>query len=83
VEGGDTPVLPPAELEAIGYRIAAYPLTLLSSAVRAMQDALRALGQGETPKGLLPFDELREVVGFDDYDREQARYASDVPEGEG
>jgi 2-methylisocitrate lyase-like PEP mutase family enzyme len=75
VEGGDTPVLPPAELEALGYRIAAYPLTLLSSAVRAMQDALLALGRGETPKGLLPFAELREVVGFDTYDREQARYA--------
>jgi len=77
VEGGDTPVLPPAELEALGYRIAAYPLTLLSSAVRAMQDALLALGRGEAPKGLLPFAELREVVGFETYDREQARYASE------
>ncbi|MGH0028621.1 MAG: isocitrate lyase/PEP mutase family protein [Myxococcota bacterium] len=80
VEGGDTPVLPPAELEALGYRIAAYPLTLLSSAVRAMQDALAALGQGETPKGLLPFAELREVVGFDDYEREMARYAKEDAE---
>jgi 2-methylisocitrate lyase-like PEP mutase family enzyme len=80
VEGGDTPVLPPAELAAIGYRIAAYPLTLLSSAVRAMQDALSALGQGETPKGLLPFAELREIVGFDAYDREQARYAAEEEE---
>jgi 2-methylisocitrate lyase-like PEP mutase family enzyme len=77
VEGGDTPVLPPAELEALGYRIAAYPLTLLSSAVAAMQDALSALARGETPGGLLAFDRLREVVGFDAYDREQARYAEE------
>jgi 2-methylisocitrate lyase-like PEP mutase family enzyme len=74
VEGGDTPVLPPAELEAIGYRIAAYPLTLLSSAVSAMQAALAALGDGKTPTGLLDFAVLREVVGFEDYEREQARY---------
>ena len=32
VEGGDTPLLAPAALEALGYRIAAYPLTLLSAA---------------------------------------------------
>ena len=77
VEGGDTPLLPPAELEALGYRIAAYPLTLLSSAIAAMQDALGALARGETPSGLLPFDRLRELVGFDAYDRERARYAEE------
>ena len=74
VEGGDTPVLPPAELESIGYRIAAYPLTLLSAGVRAMQEALVALGRGETPKQLTGFADLREVVGFDAYDEEQTRY---------
>ena len=40
VEGGDTPLLPPARLEALGYRIAAYPLTLLSAA--DARDAARA-----------------------------------------
>lgn len=77
VEGGDTPILPPAELESIGYRIAAYPLTLLSVAARAAQQALAALARGETPVGLLPFPELRELVGFDAYDAEQARYAEE------
>jgi len=76
VEGGDTPLLPPAALEALGYRIAAWPLTLLSAATRAMQQALAALARGETPEGLLDFAELRELVGFDDYDAELARYAS-------
>ena len=80
VEGGDTPILPPRELEALGYRIAAYPLTLLSVSTRAAQQALAALSRGETPQGLLPFAELRELVGFDAYDAEQARYAE---EGEG
>jgi len=77
VEGGDTPLLPPARLEALGYRIAAYPLTLLSSAARAMQEALAALARGETPPRLLAFAELRELVGFDAYDAALARYSSD------
>lgn len=77
VEGGDTPILPPARLEALGYQIAAYPLTLMSAAVRAMMEALDALGAGETPERMVDFETLREIVGFPEYDREQARYASD------
>jgi 2-methylisocitrate lyase-like PEP mutase family enzyme len=67
-------LLAPARLEAIGYQIAAYPLELLSAAARAMQDALGALEAGETPKGLLDFAQLRDLVGFDEYDAELARY---------
>ena len=74
LEQGDTPVLPPDKLEALGYSIAAYPLTLLSAAVAAMEQALAALAQGRTPEGLLSFDELRERVGFDDYDQALERY---------
>jgi 2-methylisocitrate lyase-like PEP mutase family enzyme len=77
VEGGDTPVLPPDRLEALGYRIAAYPLTLLNAAVGAMNRALDALRDGRTPDGLMGFAELREIVGFDDYDRERQRYSDD------
>jgi 2-methylisocitrate lyase-like PEP mutase family enzyme len=74
VEGGDTPILPPARLEEIGYKIAAYPLTLLSAASRAMQEALEKLSRGDEPERLLGFDELREIVGFADYDVELGRY---------
>jgi 2-methylisocitrate lyase-like PEP mutase family enzyme len=75
LEGGKTPVLPPAELAALGYKLAAYPLTLLSSAVRAMRDALGSLSRGEPPSGLLSFSELQRVVGFHAYDVEAERYA--------
>ncbi|MGI9516026.1 MAG: isocitrate lyase/PEP mutase family protein [Pirellulaceae bacterium] len=75
VEGGDTPVLSPDQLESLGYSIAAYPLTLLSAATRAMQDALKALRLGETPGDLLDFAELRTIVGFPEYDTESARYS--------
>jgi 2-methylisocitrate lyase-like PEP mutase family enzyme len=82
VEGGDTPLLAPPALEAIGYRIAAYPLTLLSAATHAMQRALASLRRGEPAGNLLSFAELREVVGFDDYDSERLRYAEAVADPE-
>ncbi len=75
VEEGQTPLLPPARLEEIGYRIAAYPLTLLSAAAHAMQLALDALGRGDTPEGRLSFERLREIVGFDRYDAARQRYS--------
>ncbi len=77
VEGGDTPILPPARLQEIGFKIAAYPLTLLSTAVAAMQGALETLGRGETPEGLLPFATLRDIVGFPAYEAELERLSQD------
>jgi 2-methylisocitrate lyase-like PEP mutase family enzyme len=78
VEGGETPLLPPARLEELGYRIAAYPLTLLAAATRAMQRALEALRDGAPGPELVPFEELRRLVGFDAYDRELARYGGEA-----
>jgi 2-methylisocitrate lyase-like PEP mutase family enzyme len=77
VEQGDTPLLSPAQLEELGYAIAAYPLTLLSAAMKAMIESLVAFKTGRHPDGLLEFDQLREIVGFDDYDEEAAGYRSD------
>jgi 2-methylisocitrate lyase-like PEP mutase family enzyme len=76
VEGGATPILPPPRLEKIGFKIAAYPLTLLSAATRAMNDALAAIMQGTPPERLLEFSELRKIVGFDTYDDALARFGT-------
>jgi 2-methylisocitrate lyase-like PEP mutase family enzyme len=75
LEGGATPLLPPDEVEAIGFTIAAFPLTLLSSALRAMTESLEVLKSGRPPEGLMDFAELRRLVGFEAYDREAAHYA--------
>jgi len=74
LEQGETPILPPAVLQDIGYSLAAYPLTLLSVATKAMQDALAAFKAGDHPQGLLDFATLRDVVGFNDYYAEEERY---------
>ena len=76
LEGGLTPVLPPARLAELGYRISAYPLTLLASAIAAMQTALHDLAAGRMPARQADFSTLRSLVGFDAYDRLLERYAS-------
>jgi len=77
VEGGDTPLLSAERLAEVGYKIAAYPLTLLSASMRAMLDALSSMAGGDRPERLLDFEHLRELVGFDEYDRQSARYVED------
>jgi len=77
LEEGATPVLPPARLQEIGYRIAAYPLTLLNSAVYAMREALCDLKAGRTPQRRVDFATVQQIVGFDEYDQVLQRYAGD------
>jgi len=77
VEDGDTPELSPARLEEIGFRIAAYPLTLLSSAMRAMEQALAALGGQGAPPPRFSFEALREIVGFPEYTSTLETYGDD------
>ena len=77
VEGGATPLVPPARLEALGFKIAAHPVTLLSASIRAMEEALATLAEGRTPDRLLDWAALRETVGFSAYDAQLARYRAD------
>ncbi len=75
VEQGDTPQLPPARLEAIGYKLAAYPLTLQLAALNAMADALAAMKGGKHPASLASFAELQRVAGFPNYFESEKKYA--------
>ncbi len=76
IEDGRTPLLPPAKLEAIGYKIAVYPLTLFNASIRAMQQSLHSLKHGNTPERLLSFDQLKDTVGFNTYYAGEERYAT-------
>jgi len=73
IEGGRTPILALSQLEAIGYTIAVFPLTLLNVSIQAMRAALRSLKAGEPP-ATMDFDQLKQAVGFTDYYAEEARY---------
>jgi 2-methylisocitrate lyase-like PEP mutase family enzyme len=76
VPGGKTPVLPPKELQRIGYKLALYPVALMTSAIAAMQATLAALrpenGQNLPPS--ISFAELQKVVGFPDYWQRETKY---------
>jgi len=75
VEGGLTPNIPMTELNEMGYQIAAYPLTLLSASMRAMKNALANL-KSDTPRDndILNFNELRDIIGFEEYYEISSQY---------
>lgn len=75
LEGGDTPILPQAELHDMGFAIAAYPLTLLAAVMQTAMQTLQALRDDQVdPAQLMSFTELRQRIGFDDYYEASAKY---------
>ncbi|KAL0711224.1 hypothetical protein Bca4012_018202 [Brassica carinata] len=76
--GGKIPMLNPLELEEIGYKLVAYPLSLIGVSIQAMQDALMAIKGGRIPPpGSMPsLEEIEEILGYDTYREEEKRYAA-------
>jgi 2,3-dimethylmalate lyase len=79
VEKGRTPVLAKADLEAIGYRMAIFPVAALLAAVQAMAAVyghLKATGSSlGAPAPLYDFTDLSLLMGFEDvwdFDRKHA-----------
>jgi 2-methylisocitrate lyase-like PEP mutase family enzyme len=74
IENGKTPILPYAQLEAMGYDIAVYPLSLLSASIKAMQETLGSIKTGDEPQNVLHFKELQAAVGFPEYYAGEEKY---------
>ena len=67
VEGGRTPFLPPARLEAMGFAIAIYPVQGLATAAAGMQSAYSNLAAAQPEKvKCMPFADLNKAVGFEE-----------------
>ncbi|MCY4153578.1 MAG: isocitrate lyase/PEP mutase family protein [Aestuariivita sp.] len=75
VDGGETPNLPNTVLHEIGYSIAAYPLSLLAAAMKAMVGALQSI-RTEEHAVQMTFAELRQRIGFCDYYHQASAYAT-------
>jgi 2,3-dimethylmalate lyase len=65
-EAGRTPIVPPAELKAMGFSIIVYPGTLLLRIVKTVQDALNDLRAGtlQLPEGTMNFQQLTDLLGL-------------------
>ena len=69
VEDGRTPWLEAAQLEAMGYSVVLYPVSLLMHNIKAMQGAAKQLREdGVTRTARASFDEARALVGWPDYE---------------
>ena len=63
------------ELTEIGYRLAVYHLSLMSSAMKVMIKSLNLLMKDEDRfELLLDFSDLRKKIGFDDYYEISTKY---------
>jgi 2-methylisocitrate lyase-like PEP mutase family enzyme len=78
LEYGTTPILSPKQLKEIGYTMAAYPLTLLSSSIKTIQESLHRIEHGTSTNDIiLPFTETKDIVGFTEYFKNENRYKVD------
>ena len=78
VETGKTPLLTPAELADLGFRLVLSPVSLLFSSVRAIRSSLQHLAAEGTMRGqmgdLVSFDDFTSIVGLDRHRAAQERY---------
>ena len=79
VEGGRTPILSRQELEAIGYKLAIFPVTALLAATQAMKAVYESFKQNgssaEISAPLMPFVDLTRLMGFEEIWEFEKRYA--------
>ena len=75
VEQGNTPFLSPSELEAIGYKIAIFPVSLMLAGIKAMENTLLKMGVGHNTEALATFGHLQEIVGFPEYYNAEKLYS--------
>jgi 2-methylisocitrate lyase-like PEP mutase family enzyme len=79
VEGGKTPLLPPDELEKLGFALAIYPVAGLLAAAQALENVYAQIkvGKGTSAHAgqLYPFAKVCTLMGFEavwEFDRQHA-----------
>jgi 2-methylisocitrate lyase-like PEP mutase family enzyme len=74
--GGQTPVLPPNELYALGFNMIAYPTTLIFHVARTIERALQNIKAGTPAAGNagVDFAEFKDITGYDEWARIEDEY---------
>jgi 2-methylisocitrate lyase-like PEP mutase family enzyme len=75
--GGQTPVLPPAQLKQMGFAMAAYPTTLIFRVARTIERALADIKAGKVIDGNdgVNFAEFKDITNYDKWARIEDQYA--------
>jgi len=74
IEDGETPLLEMNELEDMGFKIAVFPLTLMSASVKIMQESLKNMKNKTYNTNVSRFSDLRDIVGFNEYYEIEDKY---------
>lgn len=76
LEGGRTPILKPAELEQLGFRIVIYGISLLMRITKTMQETLADIASGELKlRGTgVGFEDYKRIVGMERWSRIEDQY---------
>jgi len=74
IEDGETPLLEINELEDLGFKIAVFPLTLMSASVKTMQESLKNMKNKVYNTNVSKFSDLRDIVGFNEYYEIEDKY---------
>jgi len=79
INTGQTESISLEELENLGFKLALYPVNALNAAIAGMQHALKELqntpkSQAISPELPLTFAEIKEIVGFNQYSKEESKY---------
>jgi 2-methylisocitrate lyase-like PEP mutase family enzyme len=69
LEGGRTPLLPPAELQAMGFAMVAYPTSLIFRVTHTVEKALADMKAGRLSLAHegVGFEDFKKVVGYGDW----------------
>lgn len=77
-ESGKTPLLPLKEIQALGFTLVIFPVSLLFAATHAMLDLLELLKTGETPTAyherMVTFSQFTTLLGLPDIQALERRY---------
>jgi 2-methylisocitrate lyase-like PEP mutase family enzyme len=77
LEGGQTPVLPPAELKAMGFAIVAYPTSVIFRVARTIERALADIKAGR-PGAIgdsVDFAGFKDITGYEHWAQIEDKYA--------
>ncbi len=82
VEGGITPMVAAADLQAMGFRLVIFPgaaVRVSAAAIRRLMTTLRQEGTTASLRGeMLSFSELNDLLGLPEFQRREERYLKNI-----